>query len=154
MIESLTEQVTKLKSTIAAQNGKISQLTEELEKKKKEINNLKKSLALRKASQHGKPEQQMELEVVPGKAPPRAATPEPKSQAALSDTHANLLEVARNLKSRNALLEKEILDLKKQLDQKSHTSSLPPAIPSGKSNHVRYAGSVIFFLFFISHPLL
>lgn len=139
MIDSLTEQITKLKATITSQNGKISQLTDELEKKKKEVNNLKKSLALRKASQHGKPEQQMELEVVPGKAPPRAQTPEPKTLKPLdqSETHGNLLEVARTLKSKNALLEKEILDLKRQLDQKPHAPSLPPAIPSSnKSNHV------------------
>jgi hypothetical protein len=76
MIQTLTDQMGKLKSTNTGLNNKIQLLTEELEKRKKEITNLKKS-ALRKANQNVKNEGvKMELEVLPGRHS-RTISPEP-----------------------------------------------------------------------------
>jgi alanyl-tRNA synthetase len=105
MIGNLSDQVAKYKLSNTNLNTKVTQLTDELEKKKKELVSLRKQLALRKAAHPGKSDQQMELELVPGKV--RAVSPEParrpvssQTQQLANDTHANLLEVARNLKAK------------------------------------------------------
>jgi uncharacterized coiled-coil protein SlyX len=87
MVDTLSNQVNKQKHTISNLNNKVTQITEELEKKKKEVLHLKKTLALRKASDQSKGggNAQMELEVVPG-GRGRSASPEPVSRYVNSNT--------------------------------------------------------------------
>ena len=134
MVEVLSDQLTKLKLTVTSQNGKIGQLTEELEKKKREIAHLKKTVALRKASQNAaRPEKAVELEVVPGRSS-RTVSPEPaiKFPPVVAED-PNLAELAKSLKFRNASLEKEISDLRRRLD---NASVPPPPIKSNSNQNV------------------
>lgn len=128
LIDSLNSQVAKLKTSNAALNSKVEQLTEAFEKKKRELNLLKKTAYLGKgrpssATAHNHKsvdENNMELEVLPGRNPTMefsirkpaspvkptmtstATTPMPEPPAPRHHAQhdSQLLEIAQKQKSR------------------------------------------------------
>ncbi len=127
LIDSLNSQVSKLKSSNSALTSKVEQLTDAFEKKKRELNLLKKTAYLgksRTAHNHKSvDENNMELEVLPGRNPhadqslrkpstpvkpmmtstattPMPAPPQPSFSQTQHDSQ--LLEIAQKQKSRYA----------------------------------------------------
>jgi chromosome segregation ATPase len=124
LIDSLNSQVSKLKNANAALNNKVEQLTDAFEKKKRELNLLKKTAYLGKgrATAHNNKavdENNMELEVLPGKNPQlemsvrkpstpmkpsmtsTATTPMPQPPANHHAQHdSQLLDIAQKQKSK------------------------------------------------------
>jgi chromosome segregation ATPase len=103
----LQEQVSRLKSQLSAAQQKITQLTDQLEKKKKEVDLLKRTAYLaRKPAQNRTNEIKGTLEVLPGKNPMfdgRTTTnnrPLELLPAMSISDEPNLLEVAQKYKIR------------------------------------------------------
>ena len=102
-IESLQQQVGKLKPNNASLNNKIAQITEELEKKKRELNLAKKTAYLNKSRTSTTKEPEVLLEILPGKNPMMDSRrlPLPTPHGALQvPTDGSLLEVARKYMQR------------------------------------------------------
>lgn len=103
-IESLQQQVGKLKSQNTSLNNKVVQITDELEKKKRELNLAKKTAYLGKSRTSTTKEPEVQLEILPGKNPFMDASrrlPPPAPHGALQvPTDGSLLEVARKYKQR------------------------------------------------------
>ncbi|RYH12464.1 hypothetical protein EON65_38245 [archaeon] len=101
MIGILNEQLNRLKSQNAVLSTKLTQTTEQLEKKKREVHLLKKTAYLRKGDNSrgmDRGKENMELEIEPAAShmhPPRAHTPTPTTNAP-----PNLLDVAKKYKER------------------------------------------------------
>lgn len=99
MIGILNEQLNRLKSQNAVLSTKLTQTTEQLEKKKREVHLLKKTAYLRKGdnSRGVSSGKDMELEIEPAAShlhPTRAPTPTPTNMP------PNLLDVAKKYKER------------------------------------------------------
>lgn len=123
-IEALQEQVGKLKSQLSAAVGKIATLTEQLEKKKREVEMLKKTAYLGKRPPGGaKAEPPTELLVLPGGNPHLEPSSTGKSSRPVDPS---LLEVAKRQKAHIAALEEELRALRMETSR-STKSLLPPA---------------------------
>lgn len=94
----MAEQLNKFRSQNSTLNIKNAQLSDELEKKKKEITLLRKSSAMKKKGEA--PE--MELKILPGKNPNMVMTSSMRPHTPIKsepiDHSADLLNVAKKLK--------------------------------------------------------
>eukprot|EP01031_Cornospumella_fuschlensis_P035816 gene35816-43443_t len=111
MIGILNEQLNRLKSQNAVLSTKLTQTTEQLEKKKREVHLLKKTAYLRKGdSSRGQDRgKDMELEIEPAAShvhQTRPTTPAP------TNVPPNLLDVAKKYKERISFLEEQLESVK------------------------------------------
>jgi hypothetical protein len=97
MFAILNEQLNKLKSQNAVLSTKLTQATEQLEKRKREVTLLKKTSYLKKSHGTDRGGQQMELEIEP--AASHLIGSRPTTPAATSGP-PNLLDVAKKYKER------------------------------------------------------